>query len=212
MRVRAAQAAMTIADSFREQGLNVLFMLDSITRLAAAQREIGILVGEPPSSRGYTPSVFHVMSTLLERMGTSGQGSITSIISVLVDGDDMDEPITDAVRSVVDGHVVLDRTRAHHGHFPAIDISKSLSRVFRDVTTPQHQLAAKKLRDALATYEEVADLIRIGAYTKGTSARIDTAIVLKGEIDEFVKQRVGDYSPIDTTLQRMQKISQKWLF
>ena len=145
----------------------MLLMLDSMTRVAVAQREIGLQLGEPPSARGYTPSVFQLLAHLLEQLGATGSGTVTGIVSVLVDGDDLDEPISDAVRAIVDGHFVLDRKLAEMGHFPAIDVSRSVSRVFLDVTTPPHQRAAGKLRAILATHSEVADLIRIGAYTPG---------------------------------------------
>ena len=199
MRIRAANAAVAIASHFRESGMNVLFMIDSITRLATSQREIGLLLGEPPTLRGYTPSVFQLLASFLEQMGASGKGTMSSIINVLVDGDDIDEPISDAVRATVDGHIVLDRDLAQHGHFPAISIGKSLSRVFHDITEAQHQKAAMQVRDILATYAEVEELLRVGAYVKGTSSRIDKAIHLKTAIDDFVRQNVGERTSYDDT-------------
>lgn len=211
MRLRAAGAAMTMAQRFRDRGLNVLLMLDSITRLAVAQREIGLLLGEPPTMRGYPPSVFQLLSRLLENMGTNEHGSITGIISVLVDGDDMDEPISDCVRSIADGHVILDRRLANHGHFPAVNISMSLSRLFRDINAPDIVDAATKVRDALATYEEVEDLLRVGAYAKESSSRIDKAIQLKHAIDEFVRQGVGDRTPLSEAQQRLKLLAKQWV-
>jgi len=175
-----------------------------------AQREVGLLLGEPPSARGYTPSVFQKMSNLMEQLGTSENGSITGIFTVLVDGDDLDEPITDAVRSIVDGHVVLDRQLSQRGHFPAIDISRSISRVFRDVADDVHQTAARKLRNILATYDEVIDLIRVGAYAAGSSPQVDLAIQLKPAVDALVQQGVGERTPLEETQRIMIEISQRW--
>ncbi|MCA9226003.1 MAG: FliI/YscN family ATPase, partial [Planctomycetales bacterium] len=149
LRIRATQTAVTIADHFRSHGADVLLLVDSLTRLAMAQREIGLLMGEPPSARGYTPSVFQMLSNVLEQLGTSAHGSITGICTVLVDGDDMDEPVADNVRAVVDGHIVLSRRLAERGHYPAVDVGASVSRTFREVTDPQHQSAARKVRAAL---------------------------------------------------------------
>src|SRR5438876_2779109 len=169
MRVRAAQAAVTMADRFREAGANVLFLCDSLTRLAMAQREMGLALGEPPSARGYTPSVFQLLATTLEQLGNGARGSITGILTVLVDGGDLDEPISDAVRAIVDGHIVLDRRLAERNHYPAISISQSISRVATEVIDNTHQAAARKFRAILATYAEVEDLIRIGAYARGSN-------------------------------------------
>ncbi|MCA9167693.1 MAG: FliI/YscN family ATPase [Planctomycetales bacterium] len=212
MRVRAAETAVAIAADFREQGANVLFLLDSTTRIAFAQREIGLQLGEPPSSRGYTPSVFQVLARLLEQLGTSDKGSITSIVTVLVDGDDMDEPIADAVRSIVDGHVVLDRHLAEKAHFPAINVGRSISRVFRDVTTPEHQEAANKLRALMATYDEVADLIRVGAYEKGSSTQIDTAVRLMPVVNTLLQQRPDEHTRYEDTEKVMTQIAAAWPF
>ena len=162
MRVRAAQVAITLADHFRDGNANVLFMLDSLTRLAMAQRELGLMLGEPPSARGYTPSVFQLLATTVERLGNAAVGGITAILTVLVDGDDLDEPIADAVRSLVDGHICLDRRLAERGHYPAIDVARSVSRVAHEVTDDKHRDAARRMRAILSTYAEVEDLIRIG--------------------------------------------------
>lgn len=210
MRVRAANSALAIANHFRTNGKNVLFLFDSITRLATSQREIGLSLGEPPTLRGFTPSVFQLMSHLLEQMGTSDTGSVSSVISVLVEGGDFDEPICDSVRSIVDGHIVLDRELAEHGHYPAVSIARSLSRVFRDINDATHQVAAMKMRDALATYAEVEDLIRVGAYQTGTSFRIDKAVRLKSTIDDFVRQGVDERTSIDETIKRLVAIASQW--
>lgn len=210
MRVRAANSAMAIANQLRAQGKNVLFLFDSITRLATSQREIGLSLGEPPTLRGFTPSVFQMMSNLLEQMGTSDRGSVSAVISVLVEGGDFDEPVCDSVRSIVDGHIVLDRELAEHGHYPAVNVARSLSRVFRDITDVKHQDAATKIRDALATYAEVEDLLRVGAYQTGTSFQIDQAVRLKSTIDDFVKQKVNEQSSFSDTIQRMVAIASHW--
>ncbi len=210
VRVRAMYAALAIAHDFRDAGLDVLLMLDSITRFATSQREIGLLLGEPPTMRGYTPSVFQSMARVLEQMGTSENGSITGLISVLVDGDDFNEPIADCTRSIVDGHIVLDRKLAEHGHFPAINIARSLSRTYREVTDAAMQQAATQVRDSLATYAEVEDLLRIGAYRTGTSFRIDKAVNMKSAIDRFVKQPSGDFTSLDETKRRLGELASQW--
>jgi flagellum-specific ATP synthase len=210
MRVRAAQVAATIADDFRRQGAHVLFLLDSLTRLAMAQREIGLLLGEPPSSRGYTPSVFQLLANLLEQLGSSSQGSITGVLTVLVEGDDMDEPISDAVRSVVDGHIVLDRKLAEQGHYPAVDVPRSVSRVFTDLINAEQQTAARKLRDILAAYASAADLIRVGAYAKGSSPQVDRAVELLPAVKAFLKQNVNERSTLEQTRRALAKIAAAW--
>jgi flagellum-specific ATP synthase len=209
-RIRAAQLAVTIADDFRQQGAHVLFLLDSLTRMAMAQREIGLLQGEPPSARGYTPSVFQQLSTTLEQLGQTNEGTITGILTVLVDGDELEEPVSDAVRSMVDGHVVLDRKLAEKGHYPAIDVGRSLSRVFYDVTDAAHHRESSSLRAILATHEEVADLIRVGAYVTGSSAQIDKAIGLMPAVGLFLRQQIGQYSTFDQTRQAMDRIAAAW--
>ncbi|MEX2287352.1 MAG: EscN/YscN/HrcN family type III secretion system ATPase, partial [Planctomycetaceae bacterium] len=210
MRVRAAETSVAIADYFRGKGANVLFLMDSLTRLATAQREIGLLLGEPPSARGYTPSVFQLLSNVLERLGMSAEGSITGVLTVLVDGNDMDEPVSDAVRAMLDGHIILDRQIAEKGHFPAISVPHSLSRVIRDVTDSEHQTAAQKLRNILATHAEVDVLIRVGAYAKGNSAQVDRAVALMPALQMFLRQAIETYSPFDETRQAMAQIAAAW--
>jgi flagellum-specific ATP synthase len=212
MRVRAAQLALAIADSYRERGANVLLMVDSLTRLAMAQRQIGIAHGEPPSARSYTPSVFQLLANYVECMGNSSQGSITGILTVLVDGDDFDEPITDAVRSYVDGHIVLDRKLAELGHFPAINIAQSVSRIMGDVTDPGHQDAARRLRGILATYAQAEDLIRIGAYMRGTSPPIDKAIELREQLLPWLRQAKNQRAEWADTRAAMDRIAAQWTY
>lgn len=212
MRVRAAQMALAVADSFRRGGKHVLLMADSLTRLAAAQQQIGIANGEPPSSRSFTPSVFQLLANYVECMGNSQQGSITGIMTVLVDGDDFDEPITDAVRSFVDGHIMLDRRVAETGHFPAINIGQSVSRVLHDVTDAPHQESARKIRAILATYAQAEDLIRIGAYQRGSSPAIDKAIELRARLLPWLRQGKNERSPKRTTQETMHQIAAGWTF
>jgi flagellum-specific ATP synthase len=212
MRVRAAQAAITMADWFRDQGLNVLFMLDSLTRLAMAQREMGLALGEPPSARGYTPSCFQLLASTVERLGNAARGSITGLLTVLVDGDDLDEPISDAVRSLVDGHIVLDRALAERGHYPAINIGRSISRIANEVTDGEQQRAARKLRAILATYAEAEDLIRIGAYARGSSPQIDRAVELLPAVGAFLRQEVGQHSTFAQTRETMLRLAAAWQF
>jgi flagellum-specific ATP synthase len=179
---------MRSAESFRDRGDDVLLMMDSLTRFAMAQREIGLAIGEPPATRGYTPSVFALLPRLLERAGTSPEGSITALTTVLVEGDDMNEPIADAVRGIVDGHIVLTRELAHRNHYPAIDVLQSISRVAGAIQSPQARAAAGRLREVLATYKAREDLIAIGAYQKGSDARTDYAIERVHDLDAFLRQ------------------------
>ncbi len=208
VRMRGAFLATAISEYFAQQGKSVLLMMDSVTRFAMAQREIGLSSGEPPASRGYTPSVFSLLPKLLERAGnfTTG-GSITGLYTVLVEGDDMDEPIADAVRSIVDGHIVLDRKIAQRAHFPAIDILQSTSRVMRSVVTPQHTKWAQAVRENLAVYRDAEDLINIGAYKTGASPRIDKAIQMIDKINLFLRQDVDDSTSFADTELLMQNIS-----
>jgi flagellum-specific ATP synthase len=194
VRIRAAFTATAIAEHFRDQGRDVMLMMDSVTRFAMAQREVGLAIGEPPATRGYTPSVFALLPRLLERAGTSDRGSITGLYTVLVDGDDMNEPIADAVRSILDGHVVLTRSLAHAGHYPAIDVLQSVSRLIGEIVTPEVREAGTRLRAALAAYREKEDLISIGAYQPGTDPMLDAAIGLRPRMDAFLKQRVDEPS------------------
>ena len=202
-RVRASESAVAIATWFRRQGHNVLLMLDSLTRLATAQREIGLLLGEPPTSRGYTPSVFQKMASLLEQLGTSAEGSITSLVTVLVDGDDLNEPVADAARSILDGHLVLSRRLAERSHFPALDVSKSNSRVAHDVTSAEHRTAAAVVRRAIATYEDVEDLVQIGAYKRGVRPATDRIMDRLPQINAYLQQESGtrsSFSQAETAL------------
>jgi flagellum-specific ATP synthase len=192
VRIRAAFTATAIAEHFRDQGADVMLMMDSVTRFAMAQREVGLAIGEPPATRGYTPSVFALLPRLLERAGTSPVGSITGLYTVLVDGDDMNEPIADAVRSILDGHVVLTRALAHAGHYPAIDILQSVSRLVGEIVSPEIRVAGQRLRAALAAYHEKEDLISIGAYQRGSDPLVDVAVALRSRIDGFLRQRVDD--------------------
>lgn len=212
MRARAARVAIAMADFYRQQGANVLFMLDSLTRLAMAQRELGLALGEPPSARGYTPSVFSLLAHTVELLGNAAEGSITGILTVLVDGDDMDEPIADATRGLLDGHIVLERRLAERGHFPAISVAQSISRVAREVTDAGHQAAARKLRAILATYSEAEDLIRIGAYAKGSSPQVDRAIELMPALTSFLRQEVGKRSNLKETREAMERLAAAWPF
>jgi flagellum-specific ATP synthase len=196
VRIRAAFTATAIAEHFRDQGADVMLMMDSVTRFAMAQREVGLAIGEPPATRGYTPSVFALLPQLLERAGTSPTGSITGLYTVLVDGDDMNEPIADAVRSILDGHVVLTRSLAHTGHYPAIDVLQSVSRLISEITTDEVRDAGTRLRSALAAYKEKEDLISIGAYQRGTDPLLDSAIMLRPRIDAFLRQQVHQPSTL----------------
>jgi flagellum-specific ATP synthase len=190
MRIKGAFTATAIAEYFRDKGMDVMLMMDSATRVAMAQREIGLAVGEPPTTKGYTPSVFAILPKLLERTGTNLKGSITAFYTVLVDGDDLNEPISDTVRGILDGHIVLDRQIANRGQYPAINILKSVSRLMNHLTSPQHLQAAVKLRELLSTYLNSEDLIQIGAYKKGSSREIDEAIHYYPKIISFLKQGV----------------------
>jgi FliI/YscN family ATPase len=212
MRVRAAQAAIAIAEQFRDEGRNVLFMLDSLTRLAMAQREMSLALGEPPSSRGYTPSCFRLLANTVERLGNGPLGTLTGILTVLVDGEDMDEPIADAVRSFVDGHIVLERRLGEKGHYPAINVSRSLSRVAIDVTEVPHQKAARRLRSILATYQEAEELIRLGAYVKGSNDQLDLAIDLLPGVMKFLRQDISQPSRYEETLAGLAQSVSRWKF
>jgi len=195
--IRAAFTATTIAEHFRDQGHQVMLMMDSVTRFAMAQREVGLAIGEPPATRGYTPSVFALLPKLLERAGTSQSGSITGLYTVLVDGDDMNEPIADAVRSILDGHIVLTRSLAHAGHYPSIDVLQSVSRLIGEIVEPEVRAAGQRLLAALAAYREKEDLIAIGAYQRGTDPLVDSAIALRSRIDAFLRQAVDEPSTVE---------------
>jgi flagellum-specific ATP synthase len=197
VRIKAAFAATTIAEWFRDRGKDVLLMMDSVTRFATAQRELGLAIGEPPAARGFTPSVFALLPKLLERAGTSDVGSITGLYTVLVEGDDMNDPVADAVRSILDGHCVLTRELAHKHHYPAIDVLQSVSRLQGEITEPDVRAAGGALRELLALHREKEDLISIGAYTEGTDERLDRAIALRPAIDAFLKQSVDEHVPAE---------------
>ena len=202
-RLRGAQVATTIAEYFRDSGLNVMLMMDSVTRIAWAQREIGLTTGEPPTTRGYTPSVFAVLPSLLERSGTSAKGSITGLYTVLVEGDDMNEPVADTVRGILDGHIVLSRALAAQNHYPAVDVMSSVSRLMPEVASERHREAAGRLRDVLATYRSAEDLINIGAYVEGSNPGIDFARSKIDEVNSFLRQAVDDPAPFDETANRL---------
>ncbi|MGB9779296.1 flagellar protein export ATPase FliI [Caldanaerobacter sp.] len=199
VRVKGAMTATAIAEYFRDEGLDVLLMMDSITRFAMAQREIGLSIGEAPVSRGYTPSVFSVLPKLLERSGSSKKGTITALYTVLVDGDDLNEPIADAVRGILDGHIVLSRKLANKNHYPAIDVLASVSRVINDIITEEHKELVAKFKDILATYIEAEDLINIGAYNFGTNPKIDEAIELNEKMNNFLRQKIDEAYDFETT-------------
>jgi flagellum-specific ATP synthase len=206
MRLKGAWMATSIAETFRDKGYKVLLLLDSLTRVAMAQREIGLAVGEPPALRGYTPSVFSLLPRLLERSGNSESGSITAFYTVLVEGDDLNEPVTDTVRGVLDGHLILSRALAAENHYPAIDISRSISRTMIDVTTNSHMYAANYLRDCLATYERHQDMIAIGAYIPGTNPMIDSALALLPLIQSFRRQHMLEIVPFEQSIDAMQRL------
>jgi flagellum-specific ATP synthase len=208
VRLKAAFVAMTIAEYFRDNGLDVTFLMDSVTRFAMAQREIGLAIGEPPASKGYTPSVFALLPRLLERAGTSERGTITGFFTVLVEGDDFNEPICDATRGILDGHIILSRTLAARNHYPAIDVLGSVSRVMPSVTSSEHRQLAAQARKHLATYEKARDLINIGAYVGGSDPEIDAALQVMPVLNNFLLQDTHDVSPFDQTLGLLNQIQQ----
>ena len=209
-RVKAAFVAATVAEYFRDKGKNVLFMMDSLTRFAQAQREIGLAAGEPPATKGYCPSVFALMPRLIERLGRAEKGSITGILTVLVENDDLSDPVADSARSLLDGHIVLSRKLAERGHFPAVDILASVSRLMPVVTTNEHKAAARKLREIYATYADAEDLINIGAFSPGSNRRIDGAIALIDRIKDFLIQPVRQRTALKDTLGQMSVITKTW--
>ncbi len=209
VKIKAGFVATTIAEYFRDEGYDVLFMLDSVTRIAMAQREVGLAVGEPPATRGYTPSVFALMPKLLERAGSNDKGTITGLYTVLVEGDDFNEPISDTVRSILDGHIVLSRDLAHKNHYPAVDILQSVSRVMNDVVDNNHKIAASKIRTLLALYHKNEDLINIGAYVKGSDRNVDKAIALIGDINAFLTQNTNDKIDFNFALNQLNKLALK---
>lgn len=200
MRLKAAYTATAIAEYFRDKGQNVMFMMDSVTRVAMAQREIGLAAGEPPTTKGYTPSVFAILPRLLERTGANEHGTIKAFYTVLVDGDDMNEPIADTVRGILDGHIVLDRALANKGQFPAVNVLKSISRVMSNISTKQHLDAANKFRELLSTYQNSEDLINIGAYKRGSSREIDEAIQFYPQLIQFLKQGTDEPALLEESI------------
>ncbi|WP_010649308.1 flagellar protein export ATPase FliI [Oceanobacillus massiliensis] len=206
MRIKGAYTATAISEYFRDLGYKVNLMMDSVTRVAMAQREIGLAIGEPPTTKGYTPSVFSILPKLLERTGTNTNGTITAFYTVLVDGDDMNEPIADAVRGILDGHFIMDRKLAERGQFPAINVQKSISRVMNLVADPEHKEIAQQMRRLIAVYEENSELINIGAYKRGTNQEIDRAISYYPKIQDFLKQDVYEYKSLEETVQIMKTL------
>lgn len=202
-RVKGALTATAIAEYFRDQGKKVILMMDSVTRFAMAQREIGLAIGEPPAQKGYTPSVFAKLPKLLERAGTSEKGSITAFYTVLVDGDDFNEPIADTVRGILDGHIVLSRALAQKNHYPAIDVLNSVSRLMSQIADDKHKMIASNARDLLATYKESEDLINLGAYVKGSNKKIDLAIRFNESLNSFLKQGIDEKSSFDSSLRNL---------
>ncbi|MEA1885145.1 MAG: flagellar protein export ATPase FliI [Thermotogota bacterium] len=209
MRVKALQAATSVAEFFRDRGYNVMLMVDSLTRWAMAQRDVGLAIGEPPTTRGYPPSVFAGLPGVLERAGNSEKGSITGIYTVLVEGDDFNEPISDTVRGVVDGHIILSRSLAESNHYPAVDVLASISRLMSEIVEKEHISASRKLKDLMAVYNDAKDLIDIGAYKAGSDPKIDKAIELIDDIGDFLKQEVEEKTDFNKMVERMKNISQK---
>jgi flagellum-specific ATP synthase len=206
LRLRAATTATSIAEGYRDQGKNVLLLMDSVTRFAMAQREIGLAIGEPPATRGYTPSVFAMLPRLLERAGSGETGAITALYTVLVEGDDMNEPVADTVRGILDGHLVLSRALAHANHYPAIDVLESVSRLTRDICKPAEVELAARAREHLALYKRNEDLITVGAYQKGASAALDRAVGLNDGIKSFLRQSVDEVTPRADAYRRLQEL------
>jgi flagellum-specific ATP synthase len=209
-RVKAAFVAVTIAEYFRDKGMNVLFMMDSLTRFAQAQRQIGLAAGEPPATKGYCPSVFSIMPRLIERLGCAESGSITGILTVLVENDDLADPVADSAKSLLDGHIVLSRKLAERGHYPAVDILQSISRLMPAVASKEHQFAARKLKEIYAIYTDAEDLINIGAFAAGSNRHIDGAIALIERINTFLVQPVRERTDFTETVRRLASITRSW--
>jgi flagellum-specific ATP synthase len=206
VRLKGAFTATAIAEYFRDKGKKVILMMDSVTRFAMAQREIGLAIGEPPATKGYTPSVFAKLPRLMERAGMSDVGSITAFYTVLVDGDDLNEPIADSVRSILDGHIVLSRALANKNHYPSIDVLASISRLMSEIVSKEHKEKASLARDMLSTYKNSEDLINIGAYVKGSNKKIDMAMLYYDKIISYLRQRVDESSSFDESVDKLQKI------
>jgi FliI/YscN family ATPase len=207
LRVQAAMTATTVAEYFRDQGKNVMLLMDSVTRFAMAQREIGLAAGEPPATRGYPPSVFSMLPKLVERAGCGPRGSITAFYTVLVEGDDTNEPISDAVRGLLDGHTILSRDIAAKGHFPAIDVLQSISRLMPNVADEEHRQAAMTVREVMAAYQEHRDLITIGAYRSGSNAMVDTAIAMQDDINGFLRQGIDEASSLQSSREALLRLA-----
>ena len=207
VRVKAALVATTIAEFFRDQELDVMLMMDSVTRLAMTQREVGLAIGEPPTTKGYTPSCFSIMQKVMERAGTSDKGTISALYTVLVEGDDFNEPISDAARGILDGHIMLSRKMANLGHYPAIDTLESISRVMSKVISKEHLLAARRVKELLANYRTSEDLISIGAYQKGTNPKTDMAIQMNDKINQFLRQEENHTNEYDETIDWVKNLS-----
>jgi len=212
VRVKGALVVTAIAEYFANLGLNVMLMMDSITRVAMAQREVGLAIGEPPTTKGYTPSVFAFLPRLLERAGHFQKGSITGLYTVLMESDDMNDPIADTVRSILDGHIVLSRKLAAAGHYPAIDVLQSVSRVMIDVVAREQIQQANRLKEVLATYSEAEDLINIGAYAKGSNPRIDYALTMIDQIRQFQKQDISQETTWENTLAQLEELMANYPF
>lgn len=209
VRVKSALVATTIAEYFRDQGLDVMLMMDSSTRLAMAQREIGLTIGEPPTTKGYTPSVFALMQKVMERAGTSSLGSITGLYTVLVEGDDLNEPVADTARGILDGHIVLSRKLASMGHYPAIDVLESISRVMNDIISKEHRKAINIAIELMASYRNSEDLITVGAYQRGTNPKLDRAIAFHDVINNFLRQEIDETHSFDETINQLIQITDK---
>lgn len=206
VKIKAAFVATTIAEYFRDKGLDVLFMLDSVTRIAMAQRQVGLSLNEPAATKGYPPSMFAIMPQLMERAGSNDKGTMTALYTVLVEGDDFNEPVSDTARSILDGHIMLSRELAHKNHFPAVDVLQSISRVMGDVTTKEHRTAAGKIRNLMAVYRKNEDLINIGAYIKGSNPECDEAIKFIDKINGFLKQSTTDKCVYEETIEQLEHL------
>jgi len=210
IRRQGAMVATAIAEWFRDQGMTVMFMMDSVTRFAMAQREIGLAVGEPPATKGYTPSVFALLPKLLERAGTtSHRGSITGLYTVLVEADDMNEPVGDTVRAILDGHIVLSRDLASQNHYPPVDVLESISRLMPELTQPPHRAAAAWLRDVLAAYRGARDLINIGAYVRGSDPRIDRALAHIDAVNGYLKQGLDEHDQLASAVAKLEALAKE---
>lgn len=207
LRLRACFVTLAVAEYFRDQGKNVLLVIDSVTRLAMAQREIGLAAGEPPGQKGYPPSAFQLLPKIFERAGRFPRGSITGFFTVLVEGDDFNEPVCDTVRAILDGHIILSRQLGAMGHYPAINVLDSVSRLQSRLATPDHKLAARALREALASYERASDLIQLGAYVSGTNPMLDSVLANRSQIDQFLRQDAEEVSPMGTTLEQLRSLA-----